>query len=142
MVVSSTLSSNADAGSLCSYQLRSDGVHEFIFHEASRAGVNQWTDQLVHILEASPHDAVVPIIVDTRFSSMLPIAYTIEKLRDVYLNCAGCPTMRLAFLSGNTALMLFVQMLAQMAASNEADRIQYHQSPTEADATAWLLAAQ
>src|SRR4051794_5464887 len=122
MSISSARSSNAaDMEPLCSYQLRSDGVHEFIFQEASRAAVNQWIDQLVGILETSPRESVVPIVVDTRSSSMLPLAYTIEKLRDVYLNCVSCPTMRLAFLSGSSALMLFVQMLAQMAAANEVD---------------------
>ena len=127
---------------LCSYTLLPNAVHEFVFQESSRAAVNQWIDQLVHLLDTAPKASVLPIVVDTRQSGMLPIAYVIQKLRDVYLNSDHRPSMRLAFLPGNNALMVFVQLLAEIAASNEGRRVEYHQSHTQDEAFAWLLATE
>jgi hypothetical protein len=128
--------------SLCSYHVLSTGVHEFSFQESSRAAINEWIDHLVHLLETSPSDDALSLIVDTRQSGTLPMGYLIGKLRDVYRKYNQSPSLRLAFLSKNSALMMFAQMLAEIAASNEEKIIQYHQSPTEDEAVAWLLAAQ
>ena len=129
-------------GSLCSHHLLSNGVHEFSFQVSSRAAVNEWIEQLVPLLNTSLSDGVLPLVVDTRQSGTLPLGYVIGKLRDVYRKYNQPSLLRLAFLSENSALMAFVQMLAEMAASNETSMIQYHQSQDEGEAIAWLLAAQ
>lgn len=127
---------------LCSYTLLPNGVHEFVFQESSRASVDQWVDQLVYILDTKPKEITLPIIVDTRQSGMLPIAYMIQKLRDIYLDYGQRPAMRLAFLSENNALMVFIQLLAGVAAASDIQSLQYQQFNTSDAATEWLLSVQ
>jgi hypothetical protein len=128
---------------LCSYTLLPNAVHEFVFHESSRAAVNQWIDQLAHILDTSPKASVLPIVVDTRqVETLLPVAYLIQKLRDIYLDYNWRPSMRLAFLSGNSSMIVFVQFLAELAAFSKAKRIEYYQSYSQDEAYAWLLTAE
>ncbi len=127
---------------LCSYRLLPNSVHEFIFQESSRASVDQWVDQLVYIIDTTPKEITLSIIVDTRQSGMLPIAYMIQKLRDIYLDYGQRPAMRLAFLSENNALMVFVQLLAGVAAASDIQPLQYQQFNTSDAATEWLLSVQ
>jgi len=143
MTFSSTIqSANSTNGSLCSHRLLSNGVHEFNFQESSRAAVNEWIDHLIHLLDASLPETILTLVVDTRQSGTLPLGYVIGKLRNIYREYEQRPLMRLAFLSETNALMVFVQMLAEIAAGSEVSTVQYHQSPTKADAIEWLLAAQ
>ena len=124
---------------LCSYTLLPNAIHEFVFQDSSRASVDQWVNQLIHILDATPKEITLPIIVDIRQSGMLPIAYMIQVLRDIYLDYGQRPAIRLAFLSENNALMVFVQLLAGVAAASDTQPLQYQQFNTSDDATEWLL---
>jgi hypothetical protein len=127
---------------LCSHHFTEEGIHKFTFQDSSRAAVNEWIECLAGITTASSDQPILTIILDTRISGTLPLAYVTRKMRDVFATCAPQQAIRLAILSGQSALMVLIQMLAEIAAPNETSIVQYHQSQDEAEAITWLLAAE
>ena len=124
---------------LCSHRLQANGIHTFVFQESSRAAVNQWIDYMDDVLGTAQLDVVLPIALDTRFSGMLPLAYMLKQLRDLFANYDKRPPIRIGLISNQGALMLLVQMLAQITASDDKNIVEYHQSAEETEAAQWLL---
>jgi len=124
---------------LCLHIRQANSIHSFVFREASRAAVDQWIDYMDDILGTSPFDRPLRISLDTRESGTLPVAYQAQRLHDLFCNYDQRPLMRIALVSNQGALMLLIQMLAQITASDDQNVIQYYQAVDDADAEGWLL---
>jgi hypothetical protein len=123
----------------CSYVRQVSGVHTFVFQEASRAAVDQWIDYMDDILGTSSLERILGISLDTRQSGAMPLAYMTQRLRDLFSNYDKRPSIRIALISNQGALMLLIQMLAQITASDDQNVVQYYQASDDDDAARWLL---
>ena len=136
-----TMVHNTLSASLCSYVRQSNGIHTFVFQESSRAAVDQWIEYMDDVLGTARLDRPLGISLDTRESGILPLAYMTQRLRDLFRNYDKRPTLRIALISNQGALMLLIQMLAQITASDDQNVVQYYQARQDDDAIRWLLKA-
>ena len=124
---------------LCSHVRLANGIHTFVFQESSRAAVDQWIDYMDDILGIWSFDNPVRLSLDTRYSGALPIVYMTLCLRDLFANYDKRPCLRIALISDQGALMILVQMLAQITSSDDQNVVQYYQAREDVDAIQWLL---
>ena len=101
--------------------------------------MNQWIDYMDDVLGTARLDRSLGISLDTRESGALPLAYMTQRLRDLFHNYDKRPGLRIALISNQGALMLLIQMLAQITASDDQNVVQYFQARDDEDAERWLL---
>ena len=113
----------------------------FTFHESTRAAVDRWTAYLDDILGRARLDVALMITLDLGDSCALPLAYLTKRLRELFANYDARPPLRIALISDQSAMILLIYMLAQIAAADDENTVQYHQSRNQDDAFQWLFAS-
>ncbi len=114
----------------------------FVFQGSTRAAVDQWIDYMDDILGTAPFNRPLGIALDTRESGTLPLGYAAQRLADLFANYDKRPPLRIALISDQSAIIIIlIQMLAQIAASDDQNTVQYHHSNDENEAFHWLLEA-
>ena len=65
----------------CTHNVTQDGVHEFIFHKATRPAVDFLMDEVAEILRSTPLDQSLMITVDVEESGVPPLRYAMTRSR-------------------------------------------------------------
>ncbi len=67
-------------GTTLTYNYRTEtGVHEFVFHQANRAAVDDWLDYMNQIYDGKTQQDKIYFLLDLRQSGSLPMTYSSSK---------------------------------------------------------------
>ena len=120
----------------CEYQIIDNGIHEFIFHKASRSAVDFHISVVKTICENTTDDERRFILSDYSESGMLPIRYGMNSVRD--LSKAGISLNNLTIavvMNDNVMTQTFTTLVNTFARNVE---IRFFAGGSHDDAVRWL----
>lgn len=113
------------------------GIHEFIFDESSRKGMDEYFSILHEIYDEYLKDkCAVGIILDIHKSGMLPVRYASAMMESLFKELVF-PTPYIAYLTDNTADNSLINTMA-FTASDKVTRLHFYYEQRD-EAITWLL---
>lgn len=128
----------AGTGIPCEYIHHNSGIHEFIFHEASRAAVDEFIAHINRIMRQSPPDKTTLILIDVSPSGPVPMGYFIERVRHIVARAPHRLPTRATVLYRDKSVMAIMHHIVTMLAGHQ-DQISFHPVGQRTKAINWLL---
>jgi len=89
---------NTFHGTHCTHHQLDNGIHEFVFREASRAAVDEWFAHLDELTRAMPSDSMLHLLVRSTAAEPLPVTYMIKSAHKWVADNPHVYTARIVFL--------------------------------------------
>ena len=122
----------------CEYKRLENGIHCFIFHEATHEAIDQWMIHLGTANSVTPPGAVQLQLMDARRTGLPPIRYAVKVARKFFKDNPNQPQVRAAYLITPNVLLSAVQSLLSTFRGPGSHR-RFFDPDREDEAIAWLL---
>lgn len=119
------------------YVLHDNGIHEFVFFEASRKALDEWGAYLRPLFEQTPPHETLAMLIDITQSGMQPMRYAFQQAKTLQEEIINMPETRYAFLADQTVMTSLINTFYNLLRLKGA--IQYFTPDQRATAIRWLL---
>jgi len=121
----------------CVHNVLDNGVHEFVFSDASRAAFDEFLANLEQVAEARQPDERVCLLLDWRQSGIPPLQYAFQRVREYLQKHPSEGDGRTAIVYDYGALVSLMQSFVRLLDSDSRTRL--FPADQHAAAIAWLL---
>ncbi len=130
---------NTFHGTHCWHQQLDNGIHEFIFREASREAVDEWFLHLDQLTRSVPSDAMLHLLVRSTADNPLPVTYMIKSAHNWVLDNPHVYTARVAFLHRSNFYYPHAKSFIRAWQMSNGIAVRFYASDRRHDAVEWLL---
>jgi hypothetical protein len=130
---------NTFHGTRCLYQQMDNGIHEFVFTEASRQAVDEWFTQLDVITRHASADTMLYLLVRSTANEQLPIPYMIKCAFQWGIENPQIYTARVVFLHRSPFYYPHAKSFIRAWQMSNGIAVRFYSADRREDAVRWLL---
>lgn len=131
---------DVNSGSCCRYRQLHNGIHEFVFTEASRMAVDEWFSCLTRATTAAAPGAITRCLVLSTAPDPLPIAYLFKRAQRWVRQAPPVHQTRICFLHHPDFIYPHVKSFVRAWQLSYGNAVRFFPDTHRDDAERWLLA--